>query len=347
MIGSGGREHRRRWSPVRRSGQPATPAATPTGRTARRSPARPRQRRRAGRRAGRHARAAARPTAPAPRSSPARAPPGAGERPRPGRHPRHRARPVGSSSATSTPPWPAAAARGPRRPAAATASVEGDYRDVPLTQIRKTIARRLAESIGPVPTFYLTAEFDLERVAEMRAAMAQMGDEFKVSFNDIILKAAATALAQHPEVQRPLDGRPHPLLHPRPPRHGRRRRGRSDHAGDLRRGPQVAARDRRRIAGPRQAGARPEAHAAGVHRAPPSPYRTSACSASTSSRRSSIRPRRASWRWARIEEKPVVVDGSLAARKRLRVTMSCDHRVIDGATGASSCRRCGGCWRIR
>ncbi len=74
------------------------------------------------------------------------------------------------------------------------------FEDVPLSQLRKTIARRLAESIGPIPTFYLTAEFDLSRVAEMRSAMAEVGDEFKVSFNDIILKATATALAQHPEV---------------------------------------------------------------------------------------------------------------------------------------------------
>ena len=80
-------------------------------------------------------------------------------------------------------------------------SVAGsDYEDVALTQIRKTIARRLAESIGPIPTFYLTAEFDLQRASEMRAAMAAMGDDYKVSFNDIILKATATALAQHPEV---------------------------------------------------------------------------------------------------------------------------------------------------
>src|SRR5690606_28265287 len=74
------------------------------------------------------------------------------------------------------------------------------YTDVALTQIRKTIARRLSESIGPIPTFYLGVEFDLERAAEMRQAMAAMGDEYKVSFNDIILKAVATALAQHPEV---------------------------------------------------------------------------------------------------------------------------------------------------
>src|SRR5205085_5222967 len=76
----------------------------------------------------------------------------------------------------------------------------GDFEDVALTQIRKTIAKRLAESIGPIPTFYLTAEFDLTRVTEMRAAMAEMGDEFKVSINDILMKAVATALSQHPEV---------------------------------------------------------------------------------------------------------------------------------------------------
>jgi pyruvate dehydrogenase E2 component (dihydrolipoamide acetyltransferase) len=50
-------------------------------------------------------------------------------------------------------------------------STGADFEDVPLTQIRKTIAKRLSESIGPIPTFYLTAEFDLTRAAEMRAAM--------------------------------------------------------------------------------------------------------------------------------------------------------------------------------
>jgi pyruvate dehydrogenase E2 component (dihydrolipoamide acetyltransferase) len=74
------------------------------------------------------------------------------------------------------------------------------HRDEPLTQIRKTIARRLGESIGPIPTFYLTAEFDLNRAAEMRNAAAELGDAFKFSFNDLILKATATALLQHPEV---------------------------------------------------------------------------------------------------------------------------------------------------
>src|SRR5438477_6353652 len=82
----------------------------------------------------------------------------------------------------------------------AAAPSEGDFRDVPLTQIRKTIARRLAESLGPIPTFYLTVELDVERVAEMRSAMAELGDEYKVSFNDIVMKAVAVALSQHHEV---------------------------------------------------------------------------------------------------------------------------------------------------
>src|SRR5262245_5627610 len=75
-----------------------------------------------------------------------------------------------------------------------------EFEDVPLTQIRKTIAKRLVQSIGPIPTFYLTTEVDMERAAEAREALkASLGDEGKVSFNDIVLKAVATALSQHPE----------------------------------------------------------------------------------------------------------------------------------------------------
>src|ERR1043166_2726253 len=74
-------------------------------------------------------------------------------------------------------------------------SVLPSYTDVPLTQVRKTIAKRLVQSIGPIPTFYLTSEVDMERVAEAREALnAVAGDQAKVSFNDIILKAVATAL---------------------------------------------------------------------------------------------------------------------------------------------------------
>src|SRR5207248_441834 len=87
-----------------------------------------------------------------------------------------------------------------RSAAAERLATEGDFKDVPLTQIRKTIARRLAESNGPVPTFFLTAEFDATRAAELRTQLTEMGDEYKVSFNDIVIKAVALSLAEHPEV---------------------------------------------------------------------------------------------------------------------------------------------------
>ncbi len=69
------------------------------------------------------------------------------------------------------------------------------YEDVPLTQIRKTIAKRLVTSLGPIPHFFLTSEVDMERAAEAREALnKQLGDQggSKVSFNDIVIKATAT-----------------------------------------------------------------------------------------------------------------------------------------------------------
>jgi pyruvate dehydrogenase E2 component (dihydrolipoamide acetyltransferase) len=73
------------------------------------------------------------------------------------------------------------------------------YEDVPLSQIRKTIAKRLAASIGPVPHFFLTTEIDMERAADAREALnKQLGEAGgKISFNDIIVKAVALALMQH------------------------------------------------------------------------------------------------------------------------------------------------------
>src|SRR4029077_13667734 len=87
-----------------------------------------------------------------------------------------------------------------RSAAAERLATEGDFKDVPLTQIRKTIARRLTESNGPVPTFFLTAEYDATRGAELRAQLLEMGEQYKVSFNDIVIKAVALAHAEHPEV---------------------------------------------------------------------------------------------------------------------------------------------------
>ncbi len=226
----------------------------------------------------------------------------------------------------------AALAAGPIA-AAAPAAREGDFRDVPLTQIRKTIARRLAESIGPVPTFYLTAEYDLERVAEMRAAMAQMGDAFKVSFNDVILKAVATALTQHPESNAHWMG-------DRIRYFNRVHLGMAVAIDDGLITPVIFDADGkslREIA----AESRDLARRARERKLQPQEYTGSTFSVSNLGMfgidqfTAIINPPEAGiLAVGGIEEKPVAVDGQLAIRKRLRVTMSCDHRVIDGATGA-------------
>jgi pyruvate dehydrogenase E2 component (dihydrolipoamide acetyltransferase) len=72
------------------------------------------------------------------------------------------------------------------------------FRDEPTSQMRRVIASRLAESIGPIPTFYLTVEIEMDNALELRKAVnTGVSDEEKISVNDIIVKAAAMALIKH------------------------------------------------------------------------------------------------------------------------------------------------------
>jgi pyruvate dehydrogenase E2 component (dihydrolipoamide acetyltransferase) len=205
-----------------------------------------------------------------------------------------------------------------------------DYTDVQLTQIRKTIARRLAESIGPVPTFYLTAEFDVTRVSEMRAAMS---DEVRVSFNDLILKATAAALVQHPECNAHWLGD-----HVR--YWSRVHLGMAVATDDGLIVPVIRDADRKGL-GEISAEARELAGRARERRLKPEEYTGSTFSVSNLGMMQIDQftaiinpPECGILAVGAIEDTPVVVDGAVTVRKRLRVTMSCDHRVIDGAIGA-------------
>lgn len=87
------------------------------------------------------------------------------------------------------------------RPAAASMVAMGQesHEDIPLTQMRKAIARRLSESKFTAPHFYLTREIMMDRVVEARKSInSYLGS--KVSFNDIIIKAVAAALKVNPKV---------------------------------------------------------------------------------------------------------------------------------------------------
>ncbi len=86
-------------------------------------------------------------------------------------------------------------------PASATQAVPGkeSYQDVPLSQMRKTIARRLSESMFTAPHFYLTVDINMGRLVEARKKLNDFLGE-KVSYNDIIIRAAAAALRHNPKV---------------------------------------------------------------------------------------------------------------------------------------------------
>jgi pyruvate dehydrogenase E2 component (dihydrolipoamide acetyltransferase) len=232
----------------------------------------------------------------------------------------------------------AAGAAAPRATASAAPSApaiprEGDFHDEPLTQIRKTIAKRLGESIGPIPTFYLTAEFDLTRVMEMRKAMTELGDQFKVSVNDVLLKATAVALSQHPEVNAHWLGdkiRYHNRVH----------LGMAVATDEGLIVPVIWDADRKRMSDISRE-AKELAKRARERKLKPEEFTGSTFSVSNLGMfgidqfTAIINPPEAGiLAIGTSEEKLVVVNGEPVVRSRVRVTMSCDHRVIDGAVGA-------------
>ncbi len=226
----------------------------------------------------------------------------------------------------------------PSSPVPAVVRGGAAYEDVPLTQIRKTIAKRLATSLGPIPHFFLTAEVDMERAAEARAALNQtLGEQGKVSFNDVILKATALALKQHRACNAWFA---------------------EDHIrywNEVHLGMAVAVEDGLITPVLRNADlkslseigreARELAERARARRLQPAEYTGATFSVSNLGMfdidqfTAVINPPEAGiLAVGAVAAKPVAVDGQVTARRRMRVTMSCDHRVIDGATGAAFLR---------
>jgi pyruvate dehydrogenase E2 component (dihydrolipoamide acetyltransferase) len=213
------------------------------------------------------------------------------------------------------------------------------YEDVPLTQIRKTIAKRLAASIGPIPHFFLTTEIDMERAAEAREALNKRLGEAgaKISFNDIIIKAVALALVQHRACNAWFQ-------------EDHIRYWNEVHIGmavaieDGLITPVIRNTDQKSL---REIGAesRELAGRARNRRLKPEEYTGATFSVSNLGMfdidhfTAVINP----------PEAGIIAIGSIVAqavaegervvvRRRMRATMSCDHRVIDGATGAAFLR---------
>ncbi len=228
----------------------------------------------------------------------------------------------------------AAVASGAAQPRAGSREPRtGDFEDISLTQIRKTIAKRLAESIGPIPTFYLTVEFDLTRAIEMREAILALGDEYKVSINDVLLKAVATALAQHPEVNAHWLG-------DRIRQHNRVHLGMAVATDDGLIVPVIFDADQKRLS-EISSETKELAKLARERKLKPEQYTGSTFSVSNLGMMQIDQftaiinpPEVGILAIGTADDVPVIVDGELQTRKRVRITMSCDHRAVDGAVGA-------------
>ncbi|MFZ0061306.1 MAG: pyruvate dehydrogenase complex dihydrolipoamide acetyltransferase [Pyrinomonadaceae bacterium] len=217
-----------------------------------------------------------------------------------------------------------------REPGATEASA---FVDEPISEIRRIIAKRLVTSLGPIPHFFLTSEIEMDRAAEMRRNINELDPELKLSINDIIIKVAAAALMAHPQVNASFqektvryyeradigvavaieDGLITPVVR------SSDQKSLSEIAREVR---DLAERARKRKLKPEEyTGASFSISNLGM-------FGIDEFTAVINP------PEGAILAVGAMTAKPVVRDNQVVVRQMMRVTMSCDHRVIDGATGA-------------
>jgi pyruvate dehydrogenase E2 component (dihydrolipoamide acetyltransferase) len=221
-------------------------------------------------------------------------------------------------------------------PSFSASNVQGAsaYREENTSKMRQVIAGRLAESIGPIPTFYLTVEVEMDNALELRKQInAALKDDEKVSVNDIIVKVAAQSLVKHPFVNSSYqdktirfyedadigvavaieDGLITPVVR------AANRKGITEIAKEIK---EMAGRAREKKLQPEEyTGATFSISNLGM-------FGIREFTAIINPPEASIIAVGAATPGA------VVRDGAIIVRSVMNVTMSCDHRVIDGATGA-------------
>ncbi len=207
------------------------------------------------------------------------------------------------------------------------------YHDEPASEMRRTIAKRLVTSLGPVPHFFLTTEIEMDRAAEMRSGINELDPELKISVNDIIIKVAAAALLQHRQVNASFqdkfvryyehadigvavaieEGLVTPIIR----------------AADQKSLSAIASEVRDLAGRARERKLRPEEYmGASFSISNLGMFGIDEFTAVINP------PEGAILAIGAMSPKPVVRNNEVVVRQMMRVTMSCDHRVIDGATGA-------------
>jgi pyruvate dehydrogenase E2 component (dihydrolipoamide acetyltransferase) len=228
---------------------------------------------------------------------------------------------------------PAVPARAPQAMAPVGAPRLEEQR-IELSQMRKAIAKRLVQSLGPVPHFFLTTEIDMGRALDMRKSLNERLREGKVGVNDLLIKVVAEALARHPEINASFEG---DAIR----RHGSVDIGVAVAVPDGLITPIVRDADRKGLVQISIEAADLVARARN-RKLTPEEYIGATFSISNLGMFGIDEftaiinpPEGAILAVGQTVEKPVVEDGEVVVRRRMRVTMSCDHRVIDGAMGAA------------
>ena len=231
-----------------------------------------------------------------------------------------------SSPSVSTPSTPAI-------PPIKRSEATGGYEDVPMSMMRKAISKNVVANKFSAPHFYLTIEMDMEKAIVSRKKMNEIAPT-KISFNDLVLKAAAVALRQHPIINASW-------LNESTIRHNH----------DINIGVAVATPDGLLLPVIRNTDmkslsqinseVRALAGLAKEKKLPPEDMQGSTFMISNLGmfgieEFTAIvnRPNACSMAVGAIIDKPVVKDGAVVPGKRMKVTLSCDHRVVDGASGA-------------
>ncbi len=247
--------------------------------------------------------------------------------------------PAAPARPAAAPSAPAAAAQPQVAEAPPAALAEAGATDVRITQMRKTIARRLAQSKFTAPHFYLTVEVDMKRAAAVRKdlnVLAEANGMGKVSVNDLITKACAAALTRHPMVNASYledEGviRQHAAAHVAiavampeglltPVVRDANTKGLA----------QIASETRDLATRAKSGGLDPSEYAG-------STFTTSNLGMFGIEAFTAIvnPPNACILAIGATRETPVVEDGAVVPGLRMTLTLSCDHRVVDGATGAA------------
>ena len=214
-----------------------------------------------------------------------------------------------------------------------SASAVESYTEENVSQMRKTIARRLAESKFTAPHFYLTMEINMGRAVEARAAMnAATGS--KVSFNDMVVKATALALKQHPKVNSSWQGDTIRYNH-----HVHMGIAVAVEEGLL--VPVVRFADTKTLAQINQE-VKTFAEKAKTKKLQPSDWEGNTFTISNLGMfgieefTAIVNPPDACiLAVGAIREVPVVKNGAVVPGHTMKLTLSCDHRVVDGASGSA------------